>query len=212
MKQGSNIKIFIIAIIAIIILAGIAVICTIGFNKELRYENSQKIDVYIAQTIDLNKVKEITDEVLGKDNIIQIVEIYNDMVTIRAKTITVDQKERIINQLKEIYEFEQTAEDTTIDNIPATKIIDLYKSYIMPFAISGILILVYMLIRYRKIGILQVLARTIIVPVVGELLLISVIAIARIPVGRFTPTLAIAMYVITILYVTNKNEKIFEAK
>ena len=61
MKQGSNIKIFIIAIIAIIILAGIAVICTIGFNKELRYENSQKIDVYIAQTIDLNKVKEITD-------------------------------------------------------------------------------------------------------------------------------------------------------
>ena len=33
-------------------------------------------------------------------------------------------------KLKENYEFSQTAEDTTIENVAATKYIDIYKKYI----------------------------------------------------------------------------------
>ena len=91
--------------------------------------------------------------------------------------------------------------------MPETKLIDMYKKYIVPFSISGILVLVYMAIRYYKKGILKVLARTIAIPVFGEVFLLSVIAIARIPVGRFTPILVIGMYIASILIVIKENEK-----
>ena len=207
MKQ-KNVKIIIISIMTLIILAGIVVTGIYGFNKELKYSQSQSIDVYIEQEADVSKIKEIVNENLGNsNNMVQTVEIYKDLVTIRAKEITEEQKNNIVNKIKENYECSQTAEDTTINTVPETKLIDMYKKYIVPFTISGILVLVYMAIRYYKNGILKVLGRTIIFPIFGELFLLSIISITRIPVGRFTPILVIAMYVVSILMVIRQNEK-----
>ena len=207
MKQ-KNIKIISIALVALVILIGIVVVGIWGFNKELRFEQSQSIDVYVEKSVDESKIKEIVHESLGGANsMVQTVEIYKDMITIRAEEITEEQKDNILNKIKENYEFEQTAEDTTINTVPATKIIDMYKKYVLPFIISGALVLVYMVIRYYKKGILKVLARTVAIPVFGELFLLSVIAIARIPVGRFTPILVIGMYIASILIVIKENEK-----
>lgn len=207
MKQ-KKVNIIIISIMTLVILAGIVITGIYGFNKELRYSQSQSIDVYIEQTADVNKIKEIVKENLGNSkNIVQTVEIYQDLVTIRAEEITEEQKNNIVNKIKENYEFSQTAEDTTINTVPDTKIIDMYKNYIMPFVISGILVLIYMIIRYNKKGTLKVLGRTIIFPIFGELFLLSIIAIARIPLGRFTPVLVIAIYIASILMVIKRNEK-----
>ena len=209
MKQlkGKNKKILAIIIISLIIIAGTIVTIILGFNKELKYSQTQSIDVYIEQQVDRNKIKDIANEVLGKNNIVEVVEIYEDMATIRAKTISEEQKNNLVNKIKENYQFEQTAEETTIKNVPAARLIDMYKNYIIPFAISGIIVLVYMLIRYRKKGILKVLAKTIFVPVIAILLLLSIIAITRIPVGRFIPVVVIFVYVLSILYVVKQIEK-----
>lgn len=207
MKQR-NIKIIVIAIEALVILAGIVIINIMGFNKELRFSQSERIDVYIENEADKAKVKSIVNEVLGnQNNMVQTVEIYQDMVTIRAKEITDDQKNDIVNKLKENYEFEQTAEDTEIKTVPATKIVDMYKKYIVPFVVSGVLVLIYMAIRYYKKGIWKVLARTICMPVLAELFLLAVIAIARISLGRFTPVLVIGMYIASVMGVVVENEK-----
>ena len=207
MKQR-NIKIIVIAIEALVILAGIVIINIMGFNKELRFSQSERIDVYIENEADKAKVKSIVNEVLGnQNNMVQTVEIYQDMVTIRAKEITDDQKNDIVNKLKENYEFDQTAEDTEIKTVPATKIVDMYKKYIVPFVVSGVLVLIYMAIRYYKKGIWKVLARTICMPVLAELFLLAVIAIARIPLGRFTPVLVIGMYIASVMGVVVENEK-----
>ena len=179
-----------------------------GFNKELRFSQSERIDVYIENEADKAKVKSIVNEVLGdQNNMVQTVEIYQDMVTIRAKEITEDQKNDIVSKLKENYEFKQTAEETTIKTVPATRIVDMYKKYIVPFVVSGALVLIYMAIRYYKKGIWKVLARTICMPVLAELFLLAVIAIVRIPLGRFTPVLVIAMYIASITGVVIENEK-----
>ena len=207
MKQ-KNIKIVVISIMTLVILAGIVVTGIYGFNKELKYSKSQSIDVYIEQEADVSKIKEIVNENLNNsNNMVQTVEIYKDLVTIRAEEITDEQKNNIVNKIKENYEFSQTAEDTTINTVPETKLIDMYKKYIVPFSISGILVLVYMAIRYYKKGILKVLGRTIMFPIFGELFLLSIIAITRIPVGRFTPVLVIEMYIASILMVIKQNEK-----
>ena len=83
----------------------------------------------------------------------------------------------------------------------------MYKKYVIPFAISGILVLAYMIIRYYKKGILQVLVRTVCIPVFAEAVLLSIIAITRLPVGRFTPVFVLLVYIISIFFVIRQNEK-----
>ncbi len=200
-------NVIILAIAMIIIIAGIIVASTIGFNKQLRYQDSQKIDIYIASEVDIDKIKSITDEVLGKQNMVQTIEIYKDMITVRAKSITDEQKNSIVNKIKENYEFEQTAESTLVRDIPATRIRDMFRNYVLPFVLSFIIILVYMVVRYREKGMVNVLLQTIAIPVLCEILLISLIAITRIPVGVYTPTLVLTTYLASITYTVIKVEK-----
>lgn len=206
MKQRNKI-IITSAIIALIILVGIVVVNICGFNKELKFVQGQRIDIYVEQQVDKDKIKPIVEEVLGMHNMVQTVEIYEDMVTIRAKTISEEQRNTIVNKVKEIYQFEQTAEKTDINTVPETRIRDMYKQYVLPFAISGVLVVVYMLIRYYKKGILKVLLNAVFVPVVAELLLLSWMAIVRLPIGRFTPALVILVYVASVWYAMKRIEK-----
>ena len=89
MKQLSEKKkkIFILSIIALIIVAGIIVTVVLGFNKELKYKQNQSIEIYVEQKVDKNKIKEIANQVLGKQNLVETIEIYQDMVSITAETI-----------------------------------------------------------------------------------------------------------------------------
>ena len=203
----ANKKIISIAIVVVIILAGIAAVCTWGFNKELRFEQSQRIDIDLEQKVDEAKIKNIATEILGMQNMVQTVEIYEEMVTIRARTISEEQKNNLVNKIKENYEFEQTAEKTDIITVPATRLRDMYKQYIVPFVMSAVLVAAYMVIRYHKKGILKVLGKTIVIPVVIELVFLSWVAIARIPVGRFTPALILLLYVASIWYTMKEIEK-----
>ena len=205
--EQKNKKIIAIAFVALVILAGIVVINIMGFNKELKFEQSQSFDIYTEQKVDNHKLQETIDEFLGTNNMVQTIEVYEDMFTIRAKSITDEQKNNIINKVKESYEFEQKAEETTIETIPSTRIRDMYKQYVLPYAISGVLVVAYMLIRYYEKGILKVLLNAIFVPVVAELLLLSWMAIVRLPIGRFTPALVILVYVASVWYTMKRIEK-----
>ena len=50
-------NVIILAIAMIIVIAGVIVASTIGFNKQLRYQDSQKIDIYVASEVDVDKIK-----------------------------------------------------------------------------------------------------------------------------------------------------------
>ena len=71
--KSMNIKAKILTIILIIIIiAGIIVIGTKGFNFDLKYEKSQKIELYLEQEFEINDIKAITNEVMqGKQVMIQ---------------------------------------------------------------------------------------------------------------------------------------------
>lgn len=200
----------ILAIIMLIIIIGIILTCTIGFKKQLRFSDSQKIDIYVGEEIDINKIKDIANEVIGNKNMVQIIEIYGDMVTIRANSITEEQKNTIVNKTKELYEFEQTAENTNVENIPATRIRDILKQYVLPLTIAGAIILGYMLITYHKKGLVKVMLNTILIPIILELLLFSVLVITRIPVGIYTPSLILLVLVLAITYVVCRIQKLPE--
>ena len=136
-KIKKNKKTIIIALLILIVIAGVIVTLTVGLNFDLRYQDTKKIELYIGKTFEYNDIKNIVNEVMpGQDNIIQNVEVFEDSVSIIAKDITDEQKTNIINKVNEKYGTEISADSTEITKIPNTRGRDIVKPYIMPFTIA----------------------------------------------------------------------------
>ena len=212
--KNMNMKSKILIIIMIIIMvAGIIVIGTKGFNFDLKYEKSQKIELYLEQEFEVNDIKTITNEVMqGKQVIIQKVEVFEDTVSIIAKEITDEEKNNLITKINEKYGTELSADSIEVKNIPHTRGRDIIMPYVVPFIIATVIILVYMAIRYHKLGFMKVVAKTIGVNILAQVILMCIIAITRIPFGRFTIPMVLVVYLLTMIGMTTKFEKQLENK
>lgn len=198
----------IFTIIAIIILIGIAITCTIGLNFDLRYRDSKRMELYLEQDFNISDIKQMTDEVMpDKKVIIQKVEVYEDTVSITAEDITDEEKQSLIDKVNEKYGTTLAAKSTEIETIPNTRGRDIVKPYVVPFGIATLIILVYMAIRYRKLGVIKTLLKTIIITIIAEMVLLSIMAITRIPIGLITIPLVITVYLLTLIGLTTYFEK-----
>lgn len=208
MKNLDN-KIKILIILALVIIAtGIIIVATKGFNFDLRYRQSKRIELDLGKEFEISDVKKIVDEIKPNEEIlIQKVEVYEDSVSITANEITEEEKTNIINKINEKYETELSEENIEIKSIPHTKLLDIIKPYIMPFIILTIIILVYMIIRYRSLKLANVILKTLLTIIVSQAILLSIIAITRVPVGKLTISMVIALYMIILVGITSKFEK-----
>lgn len=208
MKKLNNKTKILILLIVIIIVVGIAITLTKGLNFDLRYEDTKKVELYLQKEFEISDIKQITNEVMPDQPVlIQKVEVFEDSVSIIAKDITDEQKANLIDKVNEKYETEFSSDTIEIESIPHTRGRDIIKPYILPFVIATIIILVYMAIRYYKLGVMKILLETIGILVLAQVLLLSIMAIVRIPVGRITISLAIAIYILTLLGITSYFEK-----
>ncbi len=213
MKNMSIKSKILIIIMIIIIVAGIIVIGTKGFNFDLKYEKSQKIELYLEQEFEVNDIKDITNEVMpGKQVIIQKVEVFEDTISIIAKEITDEEKSNLITKINEKYGTELSADSVEIENIPHTRGRDIIMPYVVPFIIATVIILIYMAVRYHKLGSVKVIAKVIGVNILTQIILMSVIAITRIPFGRLTIPMVLVVYLLTMIGMTTKFEKQLENK
>lgn len=208
MKDISR-KIKILAlVIAIIIIAGIVVTLTMGLNFDLRYQEAKKVQLYLEKDFEISDIKQITNETIpNQEVIIQKVEVYEDMVNIFTKDITEEQKTNLVNKINEKYGTDLKAESTEIKNVPHTRGRDIIKPYIMPFIIATAIILVYMVARFYKLGIMKTILEMILVIAISQVTLFSIIAITRIPIGRLTIPLVLVVYVLSLLSLTSHFEK-----
>jgi len=197
-----------ILLIAIIVIVGIVITAIMGFNFDLRYQETKKVELHINKEFAISDIKQITDEVLSNNRvIIQKVEMFEDTASIIAKDITDEQKSNLITKINEKYGTELSADATEIVTIPHTRGRDIVKPYIIPFLISIVIILCYMAIRYYKLNFIKVILETAGVLVLAQILLFSIMAITRIPIGRLTIPLMILVYILSILGISNKCEK-----
>ena len=93
---------------------------------------------------------------------------------------------------------------------PKVKLSSLIKRYILPFGISTIAIVIYQMIRFKKLGATKTLLTTIIVLMLIGLTYASLIAITRIPINKLIIPIGMAIYVITIIVLNMKYEKKLE--
>ena len=208
MKQFIKSKQLKIILIALVIIAGIVMIAVKGFNFDLKYQDTQRVELYLKTEFNISDIKQITDEVFGNQKVmIQKVEVFEDSVSITTTSISEEQKSNLITKINEKYGTELTAEDTTVEDIGHTRGRDIIKPYVIPFAIAVIIVLIYLGIRYYKLSIAKVIAKSIGIMALAQILLFSVIAITRIPIGRLTIPMVILVYLLTLFGITNMFEK-----
>lgn len=208
MKQFIKSKQLKIILIILVILAGIVMIAVKGFNFDLKYQDTQRVELYLQTEFNNEDIKQITNEVFGNQKVmIQKVEVFEDSVSITTTSISDEQKNNLITKINEKYGTELTAEDTQVENIAHTRGRDLIKPYILPFAIAVIATLVYLGIRYYRLNTAKVLAKSIGILLLTQILLFSAIAITRIPIGRLTIPMVLLVYLVTLFVITNRFEK-----
>ena len=208
MKQFIKSKQLKIILILLVIIAGIVMVAVKGFNFDLKYQDTQRVELYLKTEFNISDIRQITNEVFGNQKVmIQKVEVFEDSVSITTTSISDEQKNNLITKINEKYGTELTAEDTTVEDIGHTRGRDIIKPYIVPFAIAVIVVLIYLGIRYYKLNIAKVIAKSIGIMALAQILLFSVIAITRIPIGRLTIPMVILVYLLTLFGITNKFEK-----
>ena len=208
MKQFIKSKQLKIILIALVIIAGIVMIAVKGFNFDLKYQDTQRVELYLKTEFNISDIRQITDEVFGDQKVmIQKVEVFEDSVSITTTSISDEQKNNLITKVNEKYGTELTAEDTIVEDIGHTRGRDIIKPYIIPFAIAVVVVLIYLGIRYYKLSIVKVIAKSIGIMALAQILLFSVIAITRIPIGRLTIPMVILVYLLTLFGITNMFEK-----
>ena len=198
-----------------LIFAGTVIVCFKGFNVGLPYKSNINISVYVGKKIEDKDMQEITKEVFkGKQAIVQKVELFEDMISITTEEMSEEElnekKTELINKLNEKYEKEIKDEEIEIVHNPKVKLSSLIKRYILPFGISTIAIVIYQMIRVKKLGATKTLLTTIIVLMLIGLTYTSLIAITRIPINKLIIPIGMAIYVITIIVLNMKYEKKLE--
>ena len=166
-----------------------------------KYNIVQKIYVPIKDEYNVEDVQAAVKEATGKDEIkVEKEEENQKYAAIEMNLLNKKDIEKINEKINEKLEISNTVESFSATNVitsvkvPRVRLIDMAKQYILFTAIATGIVLVYFAVRYKKIGIKDVLQDAVTILVFAELLYMSVIAIVRFPVNKLVVMGAYAVY------------------
>ena len=209
MKFNGIKKIILLGIILLII-AGITVVALKGINVYILLSQHESINLNVGKEVKLDEIKNICKEVFGnKEIVVRELELFDDSVNIISKSITDEEKTNLIQKVNEKYQTTLSADDITVQKVSNIRVRDLIRPYIEPVIISLVIIIAYIIIRFRKQNPLKLLGKVLGVIILTEAVIASVIAVSRFP---FLPIVISLMSVIAILemiIIINKEAKLF---
>ena len=179
-----------------------------GFNVDLMLEQHEEMNIVIGKEINVKEVKNICKEVFkNKQTIIRTVDLFNDSVNISVESITDEEKSELVIKLNEKYETELSVEGLSVYTVSNVRIRDLIRPYISPVVISVIVIVAYLIIRFRKMSVVKLLGKLFGIIILTEAVIASVIAISRMPVSATIVNLMTVVAVIELIFYISKTEK-----
>lgn len=183
-----------------LIIAGTIVISTIGFNVGIKYSANTQISINMKQEFNVQDVKKIAKEVFKNQPVlVQQVEIYKDMAQITVKEASEEQINELNQKINEKYGLENKIEDLYVTNNSNVKLKTIANQYKIPIAIVSIIVILYAMLLYRKLGIWKVLYTTALNMIVPQTILFSVYAVTRLPINRATAAISIMVYISSII-------------
>lgn len=205
-------KKWIYAILTVIVIIGAIIIGIKGFNVDLTYSKHTRIDIYIGQKFDNKDIKAIAQEVFGnKKMLIQKIEYYEDIASVtiaQENTENIEEKlEQFNTKINEKYGLEGKVEDIKVTNLPKAKLLTVLNPYLWPIIISTVAILIYALIKYRKLNSIKTALEYLLNVILVEGAYIAIIAITRIPINNIVISIALLLYVLVITFTTIFKER-----
>lgn len=206
-------KKIIYAILICVIIAGIVIIATVGLNADIIYSKNVELDIYIDSGYEKSDIEAIVKEVFpGERVIVQEIELFQDMVSVTIEDTRTDEElntkiEELNTKINEKYEIENATEDITVTHNPRVKLSSLIIPYAVTLGISMVIILIYVGIRYKKLGIIKTLVTYVLSIGASEMLLLSIIAITRFSINRIVIPIGLLLLVVVITILGFISEK-----
>lgn len=190
----------------ILIIVGAIIFVSVGFNYNLSYGAAKRISVDMKDDFALEDYKTISKEIYGNAEV-EMVSVFKEGVSIKVKGTTDEQLDTLVSKINEKYGYEYTREDLKVTELPKVEVFSIIKQIILPIIITLLIVLVYMIIKYRKEGILKIVLNLIIPVVLAELLVLAIYLICRIPVTNVLLPILLTVYFISLIYSTKQLEK-----
>lgn len=194
-----------------ILIAGIVVIATMGFNVGLDYRAVNQIAVNVGKEYNVQDVKNIVNQVY-KENKVQQVEIYKDLLQVSVYGQTEQENAELIKKLNEFYGTELTVEnDVSVTSQTNVHLKDLIKPYVLPVCISFVAVAIYYMAIYRKQGPFNVLFSYMQHVIGAGALYVSIVAISRVPINALVIPVGLIVYTVSILvsgFLFEKNKEV----
>ena len=207
MKLSGSKKKILLGIILLII-AGIVVVSLKGVKVSLNLQQHEEVTVYIGKPVELKEVKNICKEVFGNKYFIVIdVDTFKDAYSINVESLTNEEKQALLTKINEKFGVNLVETDKSIKTLSNIRIRDVVKPYIKPVIISAILMVVYMIIRFRKEKVAKLLGKIFGIIILTEAVIFSIIAIARIPLSALMINLMAVIAIVELCVYINKLEK-----
>ena len=201
------------AILICLIIAGIVIIATVGLKADIIYSKNVELDIYLGKSFEIKDIQNIVNEVFPKERaIIQEIELFGDTLSITLEDNRTEEElnskiEELNKKINEKYELENEAKDITVTHNPKIKLSSILMPYVYSLGISLVIILIYVGIRYRKLGIVKTLITYLLAIGTTEMLLLSVIAITRFPINRLVIPVGLLLFVVVITILGFSNER-----
>ena len=203
-------KKILIYILSILILAGIVIIALKGFNIDMMLQKHDSIEYIIGKDFEKKDIDNIVKEVFGdKKVVLRTIEVFNDAVSINTKSITEEEKSLVIQKLDEKYKNGEKTEEIVIISNPQIRLRELIIPYIIPSIIAFAIIFVIQEIRMSKKekSYLKII-KCIISLLITQLVILSIIAILRIPFSHITLPILLFIAILQLIICFEKENKI----
>jgi len=192
-------KILYLAMIIITIIGAI-IIGIKGFEFDIVYRKTKMVEIYLGKEFELNDIKDITNEVMpGKEVKLNKIGEFENTVAITVDEIVDEELEVLIQKINEKYELENKKEDILSVELAHTRIRDIIKPYIIPVLTVTIIVLVYFVFIFRKVGLINIIEKYILNVLLTETTIIGLIAIMGIPVAEYTIAILVTIYGILLI-------------
>ena len=201
----------IIALLILIIIVGIIMATIFGFNKSFEYGYTNKIFIKFTENFEIADVENMVKETFKQAKYkVDYMDEFEDGVVVTINTATDEQISIFEDKLIEKYE-KFTDKDSgfmEVVHVAPIKTLDLVKVFVKPVIIVTIITLIFLVIAFRKLGIVKAFAFPTAIILGINALFVSLIAILRIPVSDYIVSLTIFVYTISLIVATIYTKKL----
>ena len=206
-------KKIIYAILICIIIAGIVIIASVGLKADIIYSKNVELDLYVGKTFERKDIENIVNEVFPNERvIINEIEMFGDMFSVTlADARTEDELnskvEELVTKVNDKYDTDLENDDIAIRHNPKAKLSSIILPYAVTIGISMALILIYVGIRYRELGVVRTILTYIVSILAVEMVYLSILAIIRYPINRIVIPIGLVLLVTVVTILGFVNEK-----